>query len=961
MLSVCARRSIRQQRAAYDNGSEGKIMQSARTVRATLKSVLLGSLLLVLLAACGGTAPQAVRPEAPGEFAVTALAAFCIDADGAGVRVSWSAAERAEQYVLLRDGSELVTLGAAVSAFSDTDATAGGAAVEYQVRAVNAGGATVTETVTITVPADLCDTETEIPAPPAEVSDFSASVQCGPLSGVQLTWTAVAGAASYVLERDYTVIAEPDAAALGYLDTAVRPGDGHTYVLRAINAVGISLSAPLPVEIPFADCGLTGPTVAVGGSHSLAIARDGTVWAWGQNWDGQLGVGHTEQLLQPVRTMGLSRVTAVAAGADHSMAIDADGQLWGWGYGGYGQLGPSMEWTAVPYPIDFPVAVVAISAGRHHNLAITADGGVWAWGDNDYGQSGRNPTVYQEVVEPYRLQGVSAVVQVFAQEDSSFLLHADGTVSAFGRNYSGTLGVGHDNHIHYPETVVGLTDVIQVAGGEEHALALTSGGEVFVWGYGDQLGMGPLAVTTHVPQRLAGLDDVISISAGEFRSLAVTADGRVLVWGDVTPEVGDSLGAFSFEPMPVAGIDSAGAVYAGHEHTVAMLDDGSLVAWGFNFDMQLGSSLPLSYAEFVPTLVDQSVVMARSGMYTSLALLSDGTVMGWGAAYTGVAEAGLSGQVAVPTQVDLLTDIVAIEVGNQFSLALTEGGDVWSWGRGSNGRLGLGNNLSHAQPEQIPGLTDVVQISAGDMHSLAIDDAGAVWAWGRNNYGQLGDGSTTDRNAPVAVAGLSNVVAVSAGDYHSLAVDENGHVWAWGRNNYGQLGQGDTVNLSVPTRVADITAVARSVTAAGSSSYVLMGDGTVWAMGQNARGRLGDGTTINRDLPVQIAGLPANIDHISSTYRSVLALTDTGDLFGWGSNDYGLFGEKYPETFLTPTKLNAPGSVDAAFAGRYQSFLVIGGALYAAGDDSDLLLGMGRQVHSAEPLEVLPDVPLAGM
>lgn len=945
-------------------------MHQLRANCAKFKSVLLGSLLLVLLAACGGTAPQTVQTEKPGEFAITALAAFCIDTTGAGVRVEWSGSERADGYVVLRDGTELMSLGAGARLYNDLDGVSTGATVSYVLQAVNPGGVTVTEAVSMTVPADLCDVETvdpvdpiEPPVPPAAVTDFSTSVQCSPLTGVQLTWTAVAGATSYVLERDYVMIAELEAEAVGFLDTEVRPGGSHTYVLKAVNEVGISLSLPLPVALPFADCGLPGPTVAVGDFHSLAVARDGTVWAWGENWDGQLGVGHFEPLLQPVQVLGLDRVTAVAAGSYHSVALDADGQLWAWGYNGAGQLASDMAGAAVPYPIDLPAAVVAVSSGRYHNLAITADGGVWAWGENYKGQAGRDPAVYSAVFEPYRLD-VSGVVQVFAYSDSSFLLHADGTVSAFGRNDEGMLGVGHDDDIHVPETVANLTDVIQVAAGDDHALALTSTGEVFVWGEGAQLGMGSMAATTFEPQVHPELSDVKWIAASEYRSVVVTGDGAVLAWGDVTQEMGNSASAsFSYEPVPAAHIDSAVAVFAGYEHTVAVLADGSLVAWGFNDEMQLGSSLPLAYAEFVPNLVQQPVAMVRSSWYNNaLALLTDGTVLGWGNGYTGVAEAGLTGRVAVPTPVDPLTDIVAVEVGAGFSLALTDAGNVWSWGAAGYGRLGHGDNQARAQPELISGLSDVVQIAAGDSHSLAVDESGAVWAWGRNTYGQLGNGSTTNSSTPVNVAGLtSRVIFVAAGANHSLAVDEHGAVWAWGRNNYGQLGQGNTTDLDVPTQVAAITDAARSVTASTSSSYVLMDDGAVWAMGYNSRGRLGDGTTVTRYVPVAIAGLPADVTDISATDGSVLAITGSGDLFGWGDNSYGQFGVQYPTVFPAPTKLSAPGGVSSAFAGWRQSFLMIGGALYAAGSDEDLMLGMGRVAFSSEPLPVLPEVPLAGM
>lgn len=179
-------------------------MHDSELVRARIMGALAG-LLLVLLVACGKTAGPTVAE--PGDFSITALSAFCIDASTAGVRVEWSGAEHAAEYLVLRDGGELVTLGSAVRSYSDTDGLAPGAAPVYVLRARNAGGTTETAEVTFTVTADLCDTELPVlPTPPAPVTGFGAAFECTPQTGVRLTWPAVSGAASYLLERNHVII-----------------------------------------------------------------------------------------------------------------------------------------------------------------------------------------------------------------------------------------------------------------------------------------------------------------------------------------------------------------------------------------------------------------------------------------------------------------------------------------------------------------------------------------------------------------------------------------------------------------------------------------------------------------------------------------------------------------------------------------------------------------------------------
>ncbi len=113
-------------------------------------------------------------------------------------------------------------------------------------------------------------------------------------------------------------------------------------------------------------------------------------------------------------------------------------------------------------------------------------------------------------------------------------------------------------------------------------------------------------------------------------------------------------------------------------------------------------------------------------------------------------------------------------------------------------------------------------------------------------------------------------------------------------------------------------------------------------------------------IPATVAG-PTDISRISATNQTVLAMTSSGDVYAWGQNYSGQLGFRYPEVILEPVKLDLPGSVSwVAAGGSDYSLLVSGGTLYSAGDDSHLQLGMGRLVHSAEPLVVLPEVPLAG-
>ncbi|MHB8521669.1 MAG: hypothetical protein ACYDH9_13045, partial [Limisphaerales bacterium] len=138
----------------------------------------------------------------------------------------------------------------------------------------------------------------------------------------------------------------------------------------------------------------------VGGLHSLALADDGTIWAWGWGYFGPLGNGTFASSSTPVAVnalLGGRHATAIGAGRVHSLALADDGTMWAWGYGYYGQLGDGAFHTSNPYGSSIPVQViglpggrksVAIAGGGYHSLALADDGTMWAWGLGSEGQLG---------------------------------------------------------------------------------------------------------------------------------------------------------------------------------------------------------------------------------------------------------------------------------------------------------------------------------------------------------------------------------------------------------------------------------------------------------------------------------------------------------------------------------------------------------------------------------------------
>ncbi|HET9475613.1 MAG TPA: hypothetical protein VFO82_17060 [Steroidobacteraceae bacterium] len=237
----------------------------------------------------------------------------------------------------------------------------------------------------------------------------------------------------------------------------------------------------------FASSTITGipvPVTAVAPSslHSLALGADGSVWAWGNNDFGALGDGTTTSSDVPVPVDGLTNVIAIATGDSHSVALRADGTVWTWGGNPSGVLGTDTTTArSLPGQVAGLNEIIAI-AGRHlHVLALRRDGTVWAWGNNRYGQLADDTQVFRPT--PMRIDGLSSVVGVLAQSFHSLAVLGDGSVWGWGSNGRGQLGDGtEENSRLMPVQALGITNVVAIAGGRDHTLALRSDGSVWAWG-----------------------------------------------------------------------------------------------------------------------------------------------------------------------------------------------------------------------------------------------------------------------------------------------------------------------------------------------------------------------------------------------------------------------------------------------------------------------------------------------
>ena len=324
---------------------------------------------------------------------------------------------------------------------------------------------------------------------------------------------------------------------------------------------------------------------AAGEFHFLALTAAGSVLAWGQNYDGELGDGTTFESFRraPSQVVGLSDVAIIAAKGPHSLALRGDGTVWAWGYNAKGELGDGTTVDrSVPVEVIGLTDAIAIATGYYHSLAIKQDGTVWAWGSNEYGQLGIGTTIGKS--SPVQVIGLTGAVAIAAGQRHSLALLSDGTVWAWGDNEQGELGDSTNARSRLsPVRVSNLDTVTAVASGSLHSIALRRDGTVWGWGDDDygQVGDGTASRTlygnVYAPVQVSGISDVVWISGGGLYSLAVKQDGSVWGWGDNRYGQIDGGGAETvLRPLRVEGLEGVSAAYASTGQWLALHGDGRL-------------------------------------------------------------------------------------------------------------------------------------------------------------------------------------------------------------------------------------------------------------------------------------------------------------------------------------------------------------------------------------------------
>ncbi|XP_065876398.1 ultraviolet-B receptor UVR8 [Euphorbia lathyris] len=309
-----------------------------------------------------------------------------------------------------------------------------------------------------------------------------------------------------------------------------------------------------------------------------------------------------------------------------------------------------------------------------------------------------------------------------------------------------------------------------------------------------------------------------------------------------------------------------------------------------------------------------------------------------------------------------LPRVLLVSAGATHSVALLSGNMVCSWGRGEDGQLGHGDAEDRPSPTQLSMLAglEIISVTCGADHTMAYSESHTdVYSWGWGDFGRLGHGNSSDLFTPQPIRALHGlkIKQIACGDCHCLAVTMDGDVQSWGRNQNGQLGLGTTEDSLVPQKIHAFQGIPIKMVAAGAEhTAAVTEDGELYGWGWGCYGNLGLGDRNDRLVPGKVS-LPHGdkMVMVACGWRHTISVSSFGGLYTYGWSKYGQLGHGDFKDHLIPHRVEAlrDSSVSQISGGwRHTMAVTSDGKLYGWGWNKFGQVGVGDNVDHSSPMQV---------
>lgn len=501
-------------------------------------------------------------------------------------------------------------------------------------------------------------------------------------------------------------------------------GGGQPAVGAAVSAASTDAVAAAAAAAPITAESVAAPAAA---THASRASGPNVVFAWGSNQFGQLGTetsAESEAVPRHLTDLDELDLVDISAAAESVLALAADGTLYAWGRGDNYVLGQGRRWelSRSPLPVAGLPPVVSAALSASHAAAIDAEGRVWTWGNRALGRPFTEATAGVPGPVAGGELGAQRAVKVACGLNHTLIVTENGQVFALGSNAEGAMGLGEQGNMSLTDKATWATHGNAAAASVNSISSSSSSANCTASGLN-----GKLNGTFELPVRVRGLDGlrVTDVAAGKRFSLFLTADGRVFSCGDdsygQTGQGAATAGRCVYTPRPVAGLHGhrVVAVSAGEQHAAAVTEDGAVFTWGLGSDGQMGTAtraVKNANAAVISSLRDAKGVRAAD--------------VACGGGHTIVR--ALPPSAATPAAAAAMAAANASE--RERARAAGAGlGQLWVWGRGRDGQLGRGDRMESVaagrdRPMQLDFVKgrymspagEIVKVQAGTNSSYAL-------------------------------------------------------------------------------------------------------------------------------------------------------------------------------------------------------------------------------------------------